>query len=133
MTQIKNLRLRPGRLYITLGVSITMAIAATTPLIAQDTVVEGKVKRSDVIERRVSYADLDLESQSNKLILISRVKKAAGKVCNIIHSGEPQMMILESGCTSEVYRNARPQIDLAIANAGSGRHVAINLTAKRGN
>ncbi len=133
MTQMKNLRLRTGRLYTTLGVCMTLAITATAPLFAQDTVVEGKVKRSDVIERRVSYADLDLQSQASQLVLISRVKKAAVKVCNVIHGGEPLMVIFESGFTYEVYRNAKPQIDLAIANTGSGTRVAINLTAKRGN
>lgn len=129
---MKNLRLRTGRLYTTLGCCITLAITATAPLFAQDTVVQGKVKRSDEVEQRVSYTDLDLENQSNQLILISRVKKAAGKVCDIIYQGQAPMMKFESGCTYEVYRNAKPQIDMAIANAGSGTRVAINLTAKRG-
>lgn len=133
MTKVKNLRLRVGRLYTTLGVCVTVAITATAPLFAQGTVVQGKAQRSDLIERRVSYADLDLENQSNQLVLISRVKKAAGKVCDIIYEGHAPMMKFESGCTYEVYRNAKPQIDMAIANAGSGARVAINLTAKRGN
>lgn len=133
MTQMFNLRLRTGRLYTTLGVFMTVAITAAGPLLAQGTVVQGKAQRSDLIERRVSYADLDLENQSNKLVLVSRVKKAARQVCDIIHSGEPVMMIFESGCTDEVYRNAKPQIDLAIANAGGGARVAINLTVKRSN
>jgi len=133
MTQMKNLMPRTGRLYVTLGVCMTLALTATAPLFAQDTVVEGKAQRSNVIEERVPYTDLNLENRSNQLVLISRVKKAAGKVCDIIHRGETLMMKFESGCTYKVYRNAKPQIDMAIANAGSGTNVAINLTAKRSN
>jgi UrcA family protein len=110
---------------------MTMAMTATTPLFAQGTVVEGKAKRSDLIEQRVPYADLNLENRSNQLILISRVKRAVGKVCDIIYRGQSLMMKFDSGCTHEVYRNAKPQIDMAIANAGSGTRVAISLTAKR--
>lgn len=131
MTQIKNLRQRSGRFYTTLGVCMTLAITATAPLFAQGTVVQGKAKRSDVIEKRVSYADLNLENKANQLVLISRVKKAAGEVCDIIHSGESLMMKFESGCTYDVYRNAKPQIAMAIATAGSGARVAINLSTKR--
>lgn len=133
MTQMKNLRLRTGRFCITLGVCMAVAIVAAAPVLAQDTVVEGKAKRSDLIEQRVAYSDLNLQNQSNQLVLISRVKKAAGKVCDIIYSGQSPMMKFESGCTYQVYRNAKPQIDMAIANAGNGTHVAINLTAKRRN
>ena len=128
---MKNLMPRTGRPYVTLGVCIAVAFTTTAPLFAQGTVVEGKAKRSDVIEKRVPYTDLNLENRSNQLVLISRVKKAAGKVCDIIHAGESLMMKFESGCTYEVYRNAKPQIDMAIANARSGTQVAINLTAKR--
>lgn len=110
---------------------MTLAITATAPLFAQGTVVQGKAKRSDVIEKRVSFADLNLENKANQLVLISRVKKAAGEVCDIIHSGESLMMKFESGCTYEVYRNAKPQIAMAIATAGSGARVAINLSTTR--
>ena len=131
MTQIKNLTQRTGRFYTTLGVCMTMAITATAPLFAQGTVVQGKAKRSDVIEQRVYYADLNLENRANQLVLISRVKKAAGKVCDIIHSGESPMMKFDSGCTYDVYRNAKPQIAMAIASADSGARVAINLSTTR--
>jgi len=131
MTQIKNLRQRTGRFYTTLGVCMTMAFTATAPLFAQGTVVQGKAKRSDVIEQRVSYADLNLENRANQLVLISRVKKAAGKVCDKIYSGESPMMKFNSGCTYDVYRNAKPQIAMAFANAGTGARVAINLSTKR--
>lgn len=133
MTQMKNLMPQTGRLFTMLGVCTAFTMTSATPLFAQDTVVEGKAKRSDLVEQRVSYTDLNLMDQSNHLILISRVKKAAGKVCDKIYSGQAPMMKFESGCTYDVYRNAKPQIDMAIANAGSGTRVAINLTAKRGN
>jgi hypothetical protein len=41
------------------------------------------------------------------------------------------MMKFDSGCTYDVYRNAKPQIAMAIATAGNGPRVAINLTTTR--
>lgn len=116
--------LRPGTI-------LALAVSVAAPVFAQDTVVEGKAKRSDVVERRVSYSDLNLESAQYQQVLISRVRKAANQVCDIIYRGQSPMMKFETRCPQSVYREAKPQIDLAIANAQSGARVAIVLAASR--
>ncbi len=112
-----------------IGTIFALAASITTPLFAQDTVVEGKAKRSDVVERRISYSDLDLTSSQNQLVLVSRVRKAASKVCDILYHGQSPMMKFETRCPQSVYREAKPQIDLAIANAGNGTRVAKPIDA----
>lgn len=113
------------------GVALAMAMSIGTPLSAQDTVVEGKAQRSDLVQERVAYSDLNLREQPSQLILISRVKKAAGRVCNIIYRGEHPMVKFESRCPYKTYRDAKPQIDMAIANAQNGRQVAISFVVAR--
>lgn len=114
-----------------IGTILALAMSITAPVFAQDTIVEGKAKRSDVVERRVPYSDLNLTNPQNQQVLISRVRKAASKVCDIIYGGQSPMMKFETRCPQSVYREAKPQIDLAIANAQNGTRVAIRLSAPR--
>ena len=131
MTSVKDFRSSALRLSLKSGALIALTVFTTPVLFAQGTVVQGKAHRSDVVEQKVHYSDLDLNSTQNQLVLVSRVKKAADKVCNIIYSGQSPMAKFESRCTQTVYREARPQIDLAIANANTGTRVAIALTSPR--
>ena len=131
MTHIQTERPQTARLLIKFGATMALAISTAIPLQAQDTVVEGKVQRSDVVERKVGYADLNLREQPNQLILISRVKKAAGEVCDILYRGEAPILKFHSRCPQTTYKNAKPQIDLAIANAQNGKRVAISLVVAR--
>ncbi len=113
------------------GAALAMAISIVMPLSAQDTVVEGKAQRSNTVEARVSYADLDLGNQQNQLLLVSRVRKAAVKLCDIVYHGYAPIEKFSSRCPQNTYRDAKPQIDLAIANAQNGSRVAINLVVAR--
>lgn len=131
MTPVKNFRPDAASLSLKLGAVLALAITATTPLFAQGTVVEGKAKRSDVVEERVRYADLNLMNEQNQMILISRVKKAANKVCDIIYRGQHPILKFESRCPQKTFRDAQPQIDLAIAGAQTGTRVAIRLSPPR--
>lgn len=128
MTLLKNTRSSAIRLSVKTLTMLALSLSTAPVLFAQDTVVQGKAQRSDVVEQRVRYYDLDLKDPHNQLVLVSRVKKAANKVCDIIYSGQAPMMKFESGCTQTVYRNAKPQIAMAIENAGNGTRVAITLT-----
>lgn len=110
---------------------LVLSLSTAQAVFAQDTVVQGKAHRTDVVEQRVRYSDLDLKYPHNQLVLVSRVKKAANKVCDVIYRGQAPMMKFESGCTQTVYRNAKPQIAMAINNAGSDTRVAIVLTTTR--
>jgi len=112
------------------GAALAMAMSIVTPLSAQDTVVEGKAHPSDIVEARVGYTDLDLRNEQSQLLLISRVRKAAGSICNIINHGD-RSIAQYSGCRRNIYLDAKPQIDSAIANAQNSSRVAINLVVSR--
>lgn len=130
MTLVKINRRSAASISAKFGVVFALAISTATPLYAQDTIVQGKVKRSDVVEQRVRYSDLDLTNEQNQLVLVSRVKRAANKVCDIIYRGQHPLMKFESGCTHNTFQDAKPQIDLAIASAQSGTRVAIVLSPR---
>ncbi|MES2781860.1 MAG: UrcA family protein [Pseudomonadota bacterium] len=131
MSQMKDICSNTVRLAVRSGALMAVAMVTAPALLAQDTVVEGKAQRSDVVEQRVGYSDLDLTNHQNQLILVSRVKKAVNKVCDILYSGHSPLMKFESGCMQTVYRNTKPQIALAIANADSGTRVAIRISPPR--
>lgn len=131
MSQMKDICSNTVRLAVRSGALVAVAMVTAPALLAQDTVVEGKAQRSDVVEQRVGYSDLDLTNHQNQLILVSRVKKAVNKVCDILYSGHSPLMKFESGCMQTVYRNTKPQIALAIANADSGTRVAIRISPPR--
>lgn len=131
MSQMKDICSSTMRLAVRSGVLVAVAMVTAPALLAQDTVVEGKAQRSDVVEQRVGYSDLDLTNHQNQLILVSRVKKAVNKVCDIVYSGYSPLMKFESGCMQTVYRNTKPQIAMAIANADSGTRVAIRISPPR--
>ena len=131
MTPMNIIRRNAVGKSLKLAAVVALTISTTTPLFAQGTVVEGKAKRSDIVEERVSYSDLNLTNEQNQLVLISRVKKAANKVCDIIYRNEHPMIKFESQCPQKTFRNAKPQIDLAIAGAQNGTRVAIRLSPPR--
>lgn len=131
MTLSKTERSKIATLSVKTGAAIALALAIGTPVQAQDTVVEGKYQPSALIQERVAYADLNLREEPGQLILVSRVKKAAGRVCDIIYRGQHPIMKFESRCSYKTFRDAKPQIDTAIANAENGRHVAMTLVVGR--
>lgn len=131
MTNVQTDRPTIARLLVKFSATMTLAISIATPLQAQDTVVEGKFQQTDVVQERVAYADLNLREQPNQLILISRVKKAAKRVCNIIYRGEHPMAVFESRCPHKTYTDAKPQIESAIANAQNGKQVAMSFVVAR--
>lgn len=85
-----------------------------------------KPQRDGLVQERVSYADLNLRFKENQQVLISRVKGASTRVCNILYDGN-RFGEFASRCPQVVYRNARPQINLAIANARNGKQVAMSF------
>lgn len=131
MTQIQTERPKIAHLLVKSGAIMALAISTATPLMAQDTIVQGKVQRSDLVQERVAYADLNLREQPSQLILISRVKKAATRVCRIIYQGEHPLALFESRCPYKTYSDAKPQIDLAIANARNGKQIAMSFVVAR--
>ncbi len=131
MTQIQTAHSNTTSLFIKFGATIALAMAVGTTLQAQDTVVEGNVQRSDVVQESVDYADLNLRDKQNQMVLISRVRKAAGRVCNILYRGRSAMEKFESRCPQRTYSDTKPQIDLAIASAHNGKQIAISFVVAR--
>lgn len=115
------------------SLAIPMAlVAVTTPLAAQDTIVEGTPQRSNYVEERVVFADLDLRNRDNQQILISRVMQASGRVCDVVYQGVSPIVKFRERCEQRSYRDTKPQIDLAIANARNGRQVAMSFVVAAG-
>lgn len=130
MTQIQTEDSNTARMFFTLSATMALALSIGTSLQARETVVKGKAS-SDLVQQRVATSDLNLTELPSQSILVSRVKKASNRVCNIIHRGQHSMAKFESHCTQRIYSDAKSQIDLAIANAQTGKQVAINLVVAR--
>lgn len=131
MTTKRKVRTNSANLSIRFGLAVAL-VATTTPLAAQDTIVEGLPQRINSIEERVAYGDLDLRNQNSQLMLISRVRQASDRVCDIVHQGEGPIVKFNSRCVQRTYKNAKPQIDLAIANARNGKQVAMSFVVAAG-
>lgn len=131
MTQLYPARSNSANLGTKVGVTMALAMSICTPLQAQDTVVKGNVQRSDIVQQSVAYADLNLREQQSQLMLFSRVRKAANRVCDIVYRGQHPLAKFESRCTQRTYSDAKPQVDLAIANAQNGKQVAMSFTVAR--
>jgi UrcA family protein len=126
MTLVQSFR--SGAVGLSVPIGLVLALAATsTQLAAQDTIVEGTPQRSNTVQERVDYADLDLRDRDNQVVLVSRVKKASGRVCDIVYKRESPVVKFNGRCPQRTYRDAKPQIDVAIANARDGRRVAISF------
>ena len=126
MTLRQTVRTSSANRIIRAGIILTL-VATTTPLAAQDTIVEGSPRRSNNVQERVSYVDLDLRNQSNQQMLMSRVRQASNRVCDIVLRGQSPIAKFTNRCPQRTYREAKPQINLAIANAQNGKRVAISF------
>jgi UrcA family protein len=114
--------------------TLTFAVAATiaTPLAAQDTLVKGRIIPKDQVEERVGFGDLDLREISDQKMLVSRVRQAARNVCDEVTKDDLWEEKYYSQCPRRSFKNAKPQIERAIANAQNGRSVAMNFVVSAG-
>ncbi len=114
------------------AMSFVAAATIAAPLAAQDTLVKGRFIPKDQVEERVGFGDLDLREISNQKMLVSRVRQAARNVCDEAYRDELWEEKFNSRCPQRAFKNAKPQINKAIANAQSGRSVAMNLVISAG-
>lgn len=127
MTLKQIVPISPVNRTIRAGIILTL-VAIPVPVAARETIVEGSPsQRSNLLQERVEYADLDLRNQSNQRMLMSRVRHASNRVCDIAFRGESPMVKFTSRCPQRIYRESKPQIDLAIANAQNGKRVAVSF------
>jgi UrcA family protein len=69
--------------------------------------------------RTVSYADLSLTSASGQAALKARVGHAAKAVCAIGGDKSVEARMQENSCERIAIAKAMPQVELALANAGT--------------
>lgn len=93
----------------------TSATAKDVPL-----VVTAPPETSNLIVRRVSYADLDLALQDGRATLHDRVGFAIGDVCseaNLFDNGSPEFKSGVMKCSSRAWEDANPQMARAFQRA----------------
>jgi UrcA family protein len=69
--------------------------------------------------RTVGYADLSLTSASGQAALKTRVRHAAQAVCAIDGDKSLEAAMQENRCERVAVAKAMPQVELALANAGT--------------
>ncbi len=74
------------------------------------------------VSRAVSFSDLDLDRQSDRRVLKSRVSDAARTVCQRLHDD----LMRRDWCVDAATRQAAPQMRQAIAKAGQRQVFAAN-------
>ena len=97
-----------------LGLSCTLA---ATPALAA----------SEAPQRFIHFSDLDLTTRDGQRALHSRVLQAVDAVCGRPEPGDfgPSREVIMN-CRNTALVSARPQVQLALANAHGGRSLASN-------
>ena len=105
------------------GVTASLLVGATTTQAAQESpvVVYGLPQAVNI--ERVPYGDLHLAAAADRKTLYSRVGSAVRNVCNFDAVGIANDYRV---CSGLAWKDARPQIDEAIARGGQ---VALNGAA----
>lgn len=95
------------------GVTASLMVGAATTQAAQEpVVVYGESQEFNT--ERVPYGDLDLAASADRKTLYSRVGSAVRNVCNFDAVGIASDY---RACASLSWKDARPQIDAALARA----------------
>ncbi len=102
------------------GVTASLLVGATTTQAAQNRPVVVYGESQQVSVERVPYGDLDLAASADRKMLFSRVGNAVRNVCNFDSIGIASDY---RACAGLAWKDARPQIDAAIAR---GDQLALN-------
>ena len=115
-------------LIVLAAIAVAAPLAAQSPLIVNGhNIVQEQPGDPDTIH--VSYGDLNLATATDKVLLHSRVKRAAHRTCGAIYDGAflPQRW----ACEDIVWRVAGPQITSAIERAGTEHNLADRVLVVR--
>ena len=96
------------------GVTASLLVGATSLQAAQDRPVVVYGESQSVNVERVPYGDLNLAGTADRKTLYGRVGKAVRKVCNFDEAGIASDYRV---CRAGAWKDARPQIDQAIARS----------------
>lgn len=96
------------------GVTASLLVGATTTQAAQNrpVVVYGELQQANI--EHVAYGDLNLAASADRKTLFSRVGSAVRNVCNFDAVGIASDY---RTCARLAWKDARPQIDTALAKA----------------
>ncbi len=111
-------------------VGITVAVLAV-PLSAQGQDAETVVNASRYQET-VDFEDLDLRLDSDKRMLVMRVRLASKRVCGNMAKDNVISWDDKPECAFQTLKDTRPQIRRAFAIADTGQKVAIRMTVAAG-
>lgn len=105
----------------------TILLTATAPAFAEDQGPMVSTARQDTRSIAVSYADLNLLSDSGVERLNTRVRSAAKSVCDARDARKPLRELLQSNkCFDGAMDRASQDIEVAIAEQRSGNQLASN-------
>ena len=76
--------------------------------------------------RIVRTADLDLATYAGEQALRTRISRAVSLVCGNVDQRDLIAMASMNACRATAMANAAPQMEVAIANAHSGKAYAVN-------
>ena len=96
------------------GVTASLMVGAATTQAAQETPVVVYGESPEFNTERVPYGDLNLAASADRRTLYSRVGSAVRNVCNFDAVGIASDY---RACSSLSWKDARPQIDAALARA----------------
>jgi UrcA family protein len=85
------------------------------------------------VSATVSYRTLDLATPSGQAVLDRRIERTARRLCRGWQHPSAATIAAESRCRREAIASARPQRDLAIANAKQRQRLAGAALALRPN
>lgn len=91
-----------------------MGLAIESPGISEPIIVQDAVTPT----ARVSYADLNLQSDAGREVLQARVRRAADSLC--LEGGNVDLVrwTVEHDCYRNAIASAQPQIDAAVRSLG---------------
>lgn len=104
-----------------LNSALAAALLAAVP--AAGHAAEGQFSRT------VGYGDLDLTTAEGAETLDKRIKRAANGVCRKVVARGRYMPSLQSACWRRAYAEAKPMVEVAIADARSGSQLAADTRA----
>lgn len=112
------------------SIATTVAIAATALALPTAASAEDFLSPRAEVSMQISHADLDLNSAAGAEALRKRVAKAAHRLCfQSINKGKLSISQREEAtkCRDEAMRATSPQVELAIARAGTERLAAASV------
>ena len=95
----------------------------------EELTVTGRLTDAAALSQVVSYDDLDLTTSAGEDTLKSRIKDTAKDLCRRLGEANQGSTPLVPSCEAGAYRDAVPQMQLAVASATPRTDAAVAVTA----